>query len=56
MKFIVRYSTPWGNYITAGIEAICLENFTEIKLKIELKFGLKPQFQLLKYKRDGYTV
>ena len=56
MKLLIRFSTPWGNYITSPIEIHDLSSYNEIKKNIESRFGVKTTHQLLKYKRDGYTV
>lgn len=56
MKLLIRFCTVWGNYITSHIEIKDLSSYNDIKNNIETKFGIQPQYQLLKYKRDGYTV
>lgn len=56
MKFLIRFCTPWGNYITSQIEIFDISNYNELKKNIEKKFSIKPHQQLLKFKRDGYTV
>ena len=56
MKLVVRFCTVWGNYITALIEILDISDYSDIKKNIETKFGIKPHQQLLKFKRDGYTV
>ena len=56
MKLLIRFSTQWGNYITSLTEISDLSTYNEIKKNVESKFGIKTSYQLLKYKRDGYTV
>lgn len=56
MKIIIRNATPLGTFLTYRIEITNKENFEEIKTKIEEKIGIKKQFQILKYKRDGFSV
>lgn len=56
MKLVIRFCTAWGNYITSLIEIFDISDYGDIKKNIESKFGIKPNQQLLKFKRDGYTV
>lgn len=56
MKIIVRYCLPWGNFSNQAVYVEADMDIEEIRQQVEKKFEIKPKWQVLKYKRDGFTV
>ena len=56
MRIIVRHCLPWGNYKTQAIELDPTADVDILREKIQEKFGVSKEKQVLKFKRDGVTV
>ena len=56
MRIILRYILPWGNLSTKAIDLDSLDTIETLKNKIWKKFGIPINKQIIKYKRDGFSV
>ena len=56
MRIIVRYCLPWGNFSTQAIDIDPDAPVETLQGKIFEKFNIPIKKQLIKFKRDGFTV
>jgi Ankyrin repeats (3 copies) len=56
MRLLLRYSLPWGNFRTKGIDAEPTDLVSDLKEHIERIFGVSKSLQILKLKKSGFTL
>mgnify|MGYP003878007455 CR=1 FL=1 len=56
MRIIVRYCLPWGNFSTQAIDIEPNATVETLQAKIFEKFNIPIRRQLIKFKRDGFSV
>ena len=56
MRIIVRHCLPWGNFSTQAIDIDPEAQVDVLQSKIYDKFNIPKVKQIIKFKRDGFTV
>ena len=56
MRIVVRQQILWGSYTTLAFDMPEDADVTALKCKIQEKFHIEKDFQMIKFKRDGFTV